>query len=259
MKTMHIASCSFGKDSIATILLAIEQNEPLDRVVFAEVMFDISRGISGEIPEHIEWIRKVAIPKLESMGVVVDVVRSDIDYVIEFHKIRGSRTRKKERIGKKQGFIIGGFCRLNSAGKVRPIRKYYRQFNDCKVIQYVGIAADEPVRLARLKNNQISLLAKYGYTEKMAFEKCKEYNLLSPIYLTENRGGCWFCPNQRIKSLSRLKEAHPHLWEELRLLSKEDNLISGNFIYDNTFTEIEQKIERYRKIQEFNARQLTLF
>ena len=26
----HIASCSFGKDSIATILLAIENNEPLD-------------------------------------------------------------------------------------------------------------------------------------------------------------------------------------------------------------------------------------
>lgn len=25
-----IASCSFGKDSIATILLAIENNEPLD-------------------------------------------------------------------------------------------------------------------------------------------------------------------------------------------------------------------------------------
>ena len=56
MKPMYIASCSFGKDSIATILLALEHNEPLDRVVFAEVMFDHQRGISGEIPEHIEWI-----------------------------------------------------------------------------------------------------------------------------------------------------------------------------------------------------------
>lgn len=77
---MHIASCSFGKDSIATILLALENNEPLDRVVFSEVMFDHSRNISGELPEHIEWVYDVAIPKLESMNIVVDVVKAERDY-----------------------------------------------------------------------------------------------------------------------------------------------------------------------------------
>lgn len=44
----HIASCSFGKDGIATILLAIENNEPLDGAVFSEVMFDLARNISGD-------------------------------------------------------------------------------------------------------------------------------------------------------------------------------------------------------------------
>lgn len=87
---LHIASCSFGKDSIATILLALENNEPLDRVVFAEVMFDHERGISGEIPEHIEWIYSTAIPKLESMGVKVDVVKAKKDYVSFFvNAVRG--------------------------------------------------------------------------------------------------------------------------------------------------------------------------
>lgn len=81
---IYIASCSFGKDSIATILLALENGEPLDRVVFAEVMFDHSRGISGEIPEHIEWVYSTAIPKLEAMGVKVDVVRAERDYVYFF-------------------------------------------------------------------------------------------------------------------------------------------------------------------------------
>lgn len=38
--SIYIASCSFGKDSIATILLALENGEPLDRVVFAEVKAD---------------------------------------------------------------------------------------------------------------------------------------------------------------------------------------------------------------------------
>lgn len=83
-RPMFIASCSFGKDSIATILLALEHNEPMDRVVFAEVMFDHSRGISGEIPEHIDWIYKTAIPKLESMGVKVDVVKGKKDYMYFF-------------------------------------------------------------------------------------------------------------------------------------------------------------------------------
>ena len=76
----YIASCSFGKDSIATILLALENGEPLDRVVFAEVMFDHERGISGEIPEHIGWVYSTAIPKLQELGVQVDVVRGEKDY-----------------------------------------------------------------------------------------------------------------------------------------------------------------------------------
>lgn len=41
----YIASCSFGKDSIATILLAREHSEPLDEIVYCEVMFD--ENISG--------------------------------------------------------------------------------------------------------------------------------------------------------------------------------------------------------------------
>lgn len=78
---IHIASCSFGKDSIASILLALENNEPLDRVVFSEVMFDHSRNISGEIPEHIEWVYSTAIPRLEEMGIKVDVVKAEKDYL----------------------------------------------------------------------------------------------------------------------------------------------------------------------------------
>ena len=72
--------------------------------------------------------------------------------------------------------------------KVAPIHKWYKQFTE-PIMQYVGIAADEPRRLARLKANQISLLAKYGYTEEMAMNKCIEYGLVSPIYENSHRGG----------------------------------------------------------------------
>lgn len=99
MSKIHIASCSFGKDSIATILLALEHNEPLDRAVFAEVMFDHERGISGEIPEHIEWIYSTAIPKLESLGVYVDVVRAKKDYMSFFASAVGGGGIKAKFMG----------------------------------------------------------------------------------------------------------------------------------------------------------------
>ena len=176
---IHIASCSFGKDSIATILLALENNEPLDRVVFAEVMFDHERGISGEIPEHIEWIYSTAIPKLAEMGVKVDVVRAKKDYV----QLCNTVLKSGKNAGCKYGIQNSFPCYANSELKISAIRNYYRALKKrYDIIQYVGIAKDEPIRLQRLNGNKVSLLDRYGYTEAMAKAKCIEYDLLSPIY-----------------------------------------------------------------------------
>lgn len=75
MSPKHVVSCSFGKDSIATILLALEHGEPLDEAVYCEVMFDNST--SGEVPEHQAFIYQAAIPALEKLGVPVRVLRSE--------------------------------------------------------------------------------------------------------------------------------------------------------------------------------------
>ena len=49
----YVASCSGGKDSVATLLLAAQHNEPLDEAVFSEVMFD--KDTSGEVPEPVSY------------------------------------------------------------------------------------------------------------------------------------------------------------------------------------------------------------
>lgn len=134
----YIASCSFGKDSIATILLALEHDEPLDRVVFSEVMFDHAR------------------------------------------------------------------------------------------------------------------LAKYGYTEYMAKQLCAAHGLLSPIYTTGTRGGCWFCPNCKIQHFVNLRRNHPELWAELVELSHTPNLCSYGFKYGLTVQEVEKRMDAHEQ-------QLTLF
>lgn len=250
---MHIACCSFGKDSIATILLALENNEPLDRVVFSEVMFDHSRNISGELPEHIEWVYDVAIPRLEGMGVKVNVVRAKKDYLYFFTNAGRGEGKWK---GYLYGFPIGGKCIINRDCKITPIKHYLKQMEqDYTIVQYIGIAKDEPKRLARLKGGKVSLLAKYDYTEQMAMEKCKEYDLVSPIYESSTRGGCWFCPNGKLKQFISIRANHPHLWNKLRELSHTPNLCSYGFKYGKTLQEVELQMDAY----EFKHSQPTLF
>ena len=188
----YIASCSFGKDSIATILLAREHNEPLDEIVYCEVMFD--ENISGELPEHRDFIYNVAIPKFEKRGYKVTVLRSKETYMDVFFHIVENPRKHQDRKGKKSGFAMSGKCNVQRNCKLKPINEYWKLHKDD--VQYIGIAIDEPKRLERIANtkHKISLLEKYNYTEEMAKQKCIEYGLLSPIYDFTKRGGLLVLP-----------------------------------------------------------------
>jgi 3'-phosphoadenosine 5'-phosphosulfate sulfotransferase (PAPS reductase)/FAD synthetase len=216
----YIASWSGGKDSTASIILAHDNNEPLDIIIFSEVMFD--KNISGELPEHRDFIYNKAIPTFESWGYKVVVLHSQNTYIDLFYRMV-SNSKTESRNGKIRGFPMSMGCYMNSGAKIPPIRGYWKsQIED--VTQYVGIAIDEPLRLDRVvqSKNQVSLLQKYGYTEEMAKQKCLEYDLLSPIYEFTSRGGCWFCPNQKMQELRHLRNNHKDLWNRLNELSKED-------------------------------------
>lgn len=41
---------------------------------------------------------------------------------------------------------------------------------------------------------------------------CEENDLLSPIYTTATRGGCWFCHNQGANQLRLLRKNYPEYW-----------------------------------------------
>ena len=167
----HIASCSFGKDSLATILLALEHGEPLDEAVYCEVMFD--KTISGEVPEHRDFIYNTALPRLEKMGVPIRVLRSDKTYVDLF---TGSVTRGPKK-GKLRSFPICGKCYVQRDCKIRPIRQYQKTLPP-DTVHYIGIARDEQERLLRLTGPQVSLLEKYHYTEEDAMQLCRKAGLL---------------------------------------------------------------------------------
>lgn len=166
----YIASWSGGKDSTASIILAHEQKEPLDLILFSEVMF--TKEISGELPEHIDFIKNKCIPLFESWGYEVKILHSKLNYMDLFLRepIRGKRYGR----GLRSGFPMAGKCQINKSCKIEPIRKFLKELEE-EYMQYLGIALDEPKRLARLDGNKVSLLEKYGYTEKMAFELYLSY------------------------------------------------------------------------------------
>lgn len=221
-KTLHIASWSGGKDSTATIILAHEHNEPLDLIIFAEVMFNES--ISGELPEHINFIHKTK-KTFEEWGYKVLILHSDRTYLDCFNHVV-LKSKNPDRVGKKVGFPMSGRCVINRDCKMRPIRKFWKSM-DQEFIQYVGIADGEDKRLDKIERtkNTVSLLKKYGYTEADAYNLCLKYNLLSPVYSFTDRGGCWFCPNARIGELRHIRDNHRGLWNTLLELEKEENII----------------------------------
>lgn len=195
---MNIFNLSFGKDSMATLLLALEQGVKVDRVMYEDIRFDSE--ISGEHPIMAEWIPTAEKILREKFGIVVDHAYSGVTYCEQFYREK----TKGKHIGDKYGFphIIGAWC--NDRLKVKAIQKYMAQFKGQEITHFVGIAADEPKRWARMQAKETgrvkyrSLLVEQHLTEQDAVAICKQYNLLSPIYGVDGifRGGCWFCPKQ---------------------------------------------------------------
>lgn len=229
----HVASCSFGKDSIATVLLAIEHGEPLDEVAYCEVMFDDE--ISGEIPEHIDFIHQKAIPAFAKHGIKTVVLRSDWTYVKHFT----ATIARGPRAGKIRGFPLCGICTICRDCKLPPIREYVRTL-PAGTVQYIGIAKDEQERLLRLNGSKVSLLDKYGLTEWDARELCKRHGLLSPIYDFTDRGGCWFCPNAKQRELRHLYDHHPDLWARMLELQALSNKCTEIFNRTQRFSDIDR-------------------
>lgn len=237
----YIAGCSGGKDSVCTLLLAREKNEPLDEVVYSEVMF--SDTISGEVPEHRAFIYETLKPFVEDvLRVPFVVVRSKKTYLDVFNHI----ITRGEKEGKASGFAIPYMCAVNRDCKTPPITAYWKQQGG-DVTQYVGIAYDEPKRLERLRGtNMVSLLEKYKITEKEARAICKRNDLLSPIYEFARRNGCWFCPNCADDEWAHMIYRHEELFDMLiELEQNTENIYRKCLTRTETPTQLKRRILSY--------------
>jgi 3'-phosphoadenosine 5'-phosphosulfate sulfotransferase (PAPS reductase)/FAD synthetase len=243
-------SWSGGKDSTASVILAHENNIPIDLIIISLPYFDKEKKIYADHPLHIDFIFNKAIPIFENWGYKVKIVSSERDYRYWFFKKRGNNCKNPKYNGKFYGWIIGGLCKMNEE-KTKPIKKVIKHLDRGGWQSIVGICLDEPKRLDRLHNhkNQISLLEKFGYTKNMAKQLCEKYNLLSPLYdMGGMRQGCFFCPNSSIKELAKLKKEYPKLWQELSNLNQlyhqdKSQFVTQCFKYGLTFDEVERQVD----------------
>ena len=198
----HILSLSYGKDSMAC-LGAIEQlGWPLDRIVTADVW--ATDTIPADLPTMIEFKDKADRIIKERWGIEVEHIRHKKTYQSMFYKIYGEGSK---RAGEIWGWPMsmraknkGNWC---NALKIRP---------KTNGIEYIGIAADEPNRFHVLSDARRSPLVEADWTEADCRRWCEENDLLSPIYTTATRGGCWFCHNQGVGQLRLLRKNYPELW-----------------------------------------------
>jgi len=97
---------------------------------------------------------------------------------------------------------------------VNILTKLAAQGADTNIVQYLGIAADEPERIERHKDKPgiVLPLVDIGWNEAYCRQWCEENDLLSPIYTYAARGGCWFCQNQSINELRLLRKEYPEMW-----------------------------------------------
>lgn len=219
----YIASVSWGKDSLAMLLLLLREREretsyPLDEVVF----FD-----TGMEFDAIYKTRDQIVPILVELGIKYTELKPDCEFeYLMFEK----PVKNRNKTGVHFGYSwCGGRCRWGTSMKLRIIKNY------CKgAIQYVGIAADEEQRFLKSQYEGKTLpLVQWGMTEKDCLELCYRngYQWIESgirLYDVLDRVSCWCCANKNLKELRNIRMYLPKYWDQLKVLqSKTDRPMKG--------------------------------
>lgn len=208
----YIASVSFGKDSLAMLLRLIEENKPLDEVVFYDTGMEF---------QAIYNIRDKILPLLEKHNIKYTELKPDCPFL---YKMFDKPVQHRNGTCSNGYSWCGGNCRWGTAEKLQLLERY------CKgCYEYVGIAVDEPKRLSKeRKGNKSFPLADWNMTEKDCLNYCysKGFNWMEDgidLYDVLDRVSCWFCRNKNLKELKNYYLYLPKYWEKLKELQTKTN------------------------------------
>lgn len=227
----YFASISFGKDSLAMLLRLIEENKPLDEVVFYDTGMEF---------ECIYNLRNKILPLLEAHNIKYTELKPKQTFLYTMFE---KPVKKRNGTTGKGYSWCGGRCRWGTTEKLKAIEKY------CKGnYEYVGIAYDEQNRLSKeRKVNKLFPLVEWKMTEKDCLEYCynKGYDWNEngiELYSILDRVSCWCCCNKNLKELENYYKYLPKYWNKLKeLQSKTDRPMKYN---KYTVFDLEKKFKK---------------
>lgn len=214
-KMKYIASVSFGKDSLAMLLLLLQRNKQLDEVIFYDTGMEF---------QSIYDTRNKVLSLLKSKNIKYTELcpKDSFEYTM-FDK------NVKHRNGTfSNGYSwCGGRCRWGTTEKNRSISSYLKNKYGEDYQEYVGIAYDEPQRI-REDNHKIYLLNELKYTEKDCLKLCYENGYFWDedgirLYDILDRVSCWCCANKNLKELRNYYKYLPKYWNKLKQFQKRTN------------------------------------
>lgn len=220
MKSRYIASVSFGKDSLAMLLMILEQSLPLDEVVFYDTGMEF---------KAIYDTRDKVLPILAEHGITYTELHPPRPFAFDMLE----KPVKSKKNGLHYGYSwCGGCARWGTATKTHTLDSYAKK-SGADVKQYIGIAADEQERLDRLSENKIAPLAGLGIDEAAALRFCYEHGFFWEesgvrLYDILDRVSCWCCANKNLKELRNIRARLPEYWDRLKdLQSRTERPMKG--------------------------------
>ena len=237
-ETKYVASVSFGKDSLAMLLLILEKGLPLHEVVFYDTGMEF---------QAIYSIRDRILPILEEHGVKYTELHPPRPFL--FDMLEKPVNSKKN--GLHYGYSWWGGCaRGGTATKTAALDRHARKAGK-NVVQYVGIAADEPKRLRRLEENKVAPLADWGITEADALRLCYEGGYFWEengfrLYDILDRVSCWCCANKNLKELRNIYTHLPEYWNRLKeIQARTDRPMKGE---GKSVFDLEERFRKEKQI-----------
>ena len=149
----HIASISYGKDSLAQLEVMHQHGLPLTDIVTADIM--ATPEIPAYLPELVEFRERIDKEIKERYGIPVTHVKAEKSFVELFYRELSARSKYTGIYGWPP--VFGHWCMKWL--KQEPIKKYFDGL-DC--VQWIGIAADEPKRQGQLNERKRSALVEFG-------------------------------------------------------------------------------------------------
>lgn len=234
-KNYYIVSFSGGKDSTAMLLKLIEENRPIDEIIF------IDTGL--EFDEMYEHIKKVE----EFINRKITILKSDKTF--EYYAFEHILTKGKNKGQKGYGFPSPRVRWCNSKLKIDIFNNYVK--GKVNVKRYIGIAFDEQERIKE-DDDKIYPLVEWKMSEKDCLKYCLEKGFnWNGLYRIFNRVSCWCCPLQSLSELRNLKMFFPEKWEKLK---KWQELTNSPFRVDYSVFDLEKRFnleEKFLRKKEF--------